>query len=83
MLFRNGSDKATALHSVQISEKGKHKPYTEIPDPQRPKNETGEEKSQEHAYIFLCHKGDCSERIHPGRPNSQFRILLLLFTATA
>jgi hypothetical protein len=39
------------------------------------KYEAGEEQSQEHAHNFL-HKGDSSQGICPGRPNSQFRILL-------
>jgi hypothetical protein len=47
------------------------------------KDETGEEQSQEQAYYFLLHKGDCIHRIHSGRLNSQFRILLWCFTATA
>jgi hypothetical protein len=43
---------------------------------QTEKDKTGEEQSQEHAYHFLCHVGDCSQRIHPDRPNIQFCILL-------
>jgi hypothetical protein len=37
------------------------------------KGETGEEQSQQHV---ILHQGDCSQRICPGRPNSQFRMLL-------
>jgi hypothetical protein len=40
------------------------------------KGETGEEQSQENAHYFLLHQGDYSQRIRPGWPNSQFRMLL-------
>jgi hypothetical protein len=54
------------------------------PNSPTPKNgETGEEQSQEHAHHFLSHKGDCSQIIRSGRPNSEFRILLRSFTWTA
>jgi hypothetical protein len=38
----------------------------------RRKGETVEEQSQANAHNFLRHQGDCSQRIRPRRPNSQF-----------
>jgi hypothetical protein len=46
------------------------------------KGETGEEQSQEHAHRFLWLQCDCSQRVRPGMPNSQFRLLLWCLTAT-
>jgi hypothetical protein len=44
--------------------------------------ETDEEQSQKHVHYFLWHQGDCLQRIHPGRPNSQFCVLLWCFMVT-
>jgi hypothetical protein len=45
------------------------------PNSTRPKKaDRWREKSRASHYL-LWHRGDCSERIGPGRPNSQFRIL--------
>jgi hypothetical protein len=44
------------------------------------KGTISEQQSQEHAHHFLSHQEDCSQRIRPGRPNSQFHILLRHFT---
>jgi hypothetical protein len=36
-------------------------------------------RSEEHAHNFLQYQGDCSQRIRPSRPDSEFRILLWCF----
>jgi hypothetical protein len=59
----------------------KHEPYTGVWKEQSKlteieKGETREEQSQEHAHNFLWCQGDCSHRISPDGPNSQFRVLL-------
>jgi hypothetical protein len=91
MRFRDGSDKGSASNVVQISEKVGRRPWqwwdkrsgkkawtlhwkyklTEIE-----KGKTGEEQSHDHARNFHWHQWGFSRRIRPGRPNSQFRILL-------
>jgi hypothetical protein len=49
----------------------------------RKKTRQARSKSQEHAHHFLIHQGDSSQRIRPGRPNGQFRIILLRLMGTA
>jgi hypothetical protein len=41
--------------------------------------ETYEEQIQEHVYHFLWYQAECSQRIRPGRPNSQFRITVTFY----
>jgi hypothetical protein len=45
------------------------------------KDGAGGQQSQKHANHSFWQQGDCSQIIGPGRPNSQFRILLWRFTA--
>jgi hypothetical protein len=88
MRFRDGSDKGTKWNFVQISETmrrrlrvrgitGKSK-FSEAE-----RGETGEGQSQEHAHQLLWHQADCSQRISPGGPNSEFRVLLWRIMASA
>jgi hypothetical protein len=47
------------------------------PNSLRPKkSEIGEEQNENHAHHFLLHLGDCSQKICPLRPDSQFCLLL-------
>jgi hypothetical protein len=43
------------------------------------KDETGEDQSVEHVHHFLWDLGDCSQRIHPDRPNNQIRITVMFY----
>jgi hypothetical protein len=98
MQFHNGADIETDPNFVQILEDAWWRPwqwsdkrsgkkdwvvYRKSKLKETKKEETGKEQSKEHAHHFLWHQGDTSLTIHPGRPNSQFRILLWRFTATA
>jgi hypothetical protein len=90
MGFRYWSETGTASNFVQISEKSAKGALATVRQAwavhgwlngmikltEIEKGETGKEQCQEHAHHFLWHQGDCSQRIRPGRPNSQFRILL-------
>jgi hypothetical protein len=92
----DGSDKGTASNVVQISEEvqqrlwqwldiwgRQHEPYTENLNSLRPKK-VREVKSKVRSMfiIFFDIKG-IVKKIHPGRPNSQFCILLWCFMVTA
>jgi hypothetical protein len=86
MRFHNGSDKGIATDFVQISEKVLRRPWQWLDKnsgktagvvhgkSRLTETEKGE-TDEEHTYNLLWHQGDCSLRIHPGRPNSQFSIL--------
>jgi hypothetical protein len=54
----------------------KNEPFTESPNSQRTKKARREEQSEEHIHNFLSPQGNCSQRIRPARPVSQFRVLL-------
>jgi hypothetical protein len=92
--FCNGSDQGTASNCVQITEKVWRRPWqrlgvqlgqkawamrlclygmSELIETEN--SETGEE----HAHHFHSHQGECSQRLRPGRPNSQFHIPLWHF----
>jgi hypothetical protein len=96
--FCDVPNKGTASDFVQISEKVCQRPWQRLDKRSRKrtwathgkskltkteKNETSEEQSQGHAYHFLWHREVCSQIIHPGRPNGQFRVLLWRFMVTA
>jgi hypothetical protein len=62
----------------------KHEPYTESPNLLRPKKRSDRLRANSGACSsFSLTSRDCSQRFRPGSPNSQFRILLWRFTATA
>jgi hypothetical protein len=83
--FRDGSDKRAATNFVQISKVVLRIPrnvYTSVRSKKVPavhgnskfteteKGEAVEEENQEGAHHFHGHKGDYSQRIRPGKPNS-------------
>jgi hypothetical protein len=66
-----------------ISAQGrKHKPYTESLT-HRDRKRRNRWRAKQRAHSPFWHQYDCSQSTHPGRPNSEFRILLWCFMATA